>query len=239
LKKVNLFNLTNIAYYTLPIIGLLLLSFQIQKHFVNTPFYDEWTFYDKILTASGDFEFSLKKLFSPHNTHIISSTYLFYFTSFIVADLDFTKLIYVPAFLSLITIYICLIEAGKQSQKKSLFFAGLLSATALTPQAYENWTWPFQFQWACVTVAAISSFFFYTKFQKNCQSNVLEKICTLFFLLIASFSMAHGLLSLYALFLAEMIKYLTKKSLKYTWFIFNIILFFCLFLFLFQSLIFS
>jgi len=192
--KVKFYNFKDFLVLILPFLGFAsFLVLKIHENFVNVPFYDEWIFMDKHISNAAVFNFSIQNMFSPHNEHVLAVNYLFYYISFWMEALDFSKLIFIFVVFSSASFLIILKQSSSLSTGDRILFSCLTGSTIFSVQNYENWTWPFQLPWFSMLFFSILSFYYLQKFIRN--KRVVYLIPIICFSLVATLSMANGILS--------------------------------------------
>ncbi|MEH1805315.1 hypothetical protein [Nostoc sp.] len=183
--------------YSLPVI---LLFWFITTFSINVPFGDEWAlvnFFEKIHSGTANF----KDFFSQYNEHRI------FFPRIIFAILAFSsnwdiKLETYFSFLLALLNFVILYKVAKisfnESDKVPFHLFNITTSIAnFSLIQYENWLWGFQIAWLLTNTCLILAVFILTV-PKNLLPNLrlsLASLCCF----IASFSLAHGLLSWLAL----------------------------------------
>ncbi|MEH1913873.1 hypothetical protein [Nostoc sp.] len=199
-KKPFLFQKANLLLavaYSLPVV---LLFWFVTTFSVNVPFGDDWalvTFFDKIHGGTANF----RDFFSQHNEHRI------FFPRIIFAILAFfskwnLKLETYFSFLLALVNFVILYKVAKASFNESdrvsfHLFNITTSIVNFSLIQYENWLWGFQIAWLLINTCLVLAVFILTV-PKNLLPNLrlsLASLCCF----IASFSLAHGLLSWLAL----------------------------------------
>src|SRR6478672_853828 len=187
----SLNNIYSFIGYTFP---LALLLWFVATYSVNVPYWDEWalvSIFDKVATGTATFQ----DFFAQHNEHrILFPKIIFTILAFstnwdISYQLILSILLAAATFLMLSKISYSQIN---HIPKNYLHSANILSCILIfsLPQ-HENWLWGFQIAWFLINFCVATAIFSLTLL-----NNVKVKILVAaIFCFIATFSLAHGLLS--------------------------------------------
>jgi len=177
------------------IIPVLLLLWYIITYSVNVPYWDQWSLIATFNEyASGDIKFS--DFFRQHNEHriffprIIFTTLAFASKWNTIIELCFSVFL---AILSFLAIY-KMSEINNNKNKRSFHIINIITCILIFSLGqYENFIWGFQIAWVLVNIMLIASVFILHAL-KSWSINLRQFVSSLC-CLIASFSMAHGLVS--------------------------------------------
>jgi len=188
---ISKFNLPLVFAYFIP---LLIILWFIASFTVNIPFWDQWdlvNLFEKVFTGRASF----KDFFSQHNEHRIIFPKVIYTTLAFVSNWDVRYESYFSVLLVTIT-FLIFYKISTLSVNKNLSISrhltNILTCILLFSLVqYENWLWGFQLAWflvnMCLAIAVLI-----IALSNNYPKRLYLAAVPCF---IASFSLAHGLLS--------------------------------------------
>ncbi|MBW4604818.1 MAG: hypothetical protein KME29_36000 [Calothrix sp. FI2-JRJ7] len=188
-------------FFLLPIylFPLILVLLFVDFFGVNAPFWDEWAlpyFFQKVISGNAN----ISDFFAQHNEHrILFPRILFLLNSFI-SKWNVKIQMYLSIFLVFVSFCnLYLISANVQNKRQNLFHLTNISTSFLifSLAQWENWLWGFQITFLVVNTCITSAILFLSVPQKMSTNKKIIFAATC--CCIASFSVAHGLLSWIAL----------------------------------------
>lgn len=177
------------------LIPIFLVIYFIAIFGVNTPFWDEWGLiylFDKVATGTVSF----LDFFNQHNEHRIIFPKIIFISLAFISKWNLKVEMFFSVFLSVLAL-LFLYKISENTQGNHKFYFHLFNVLScffiFSLAQWENWLWGFQLSWFLVNTCLVSAVFTLTVPSKISPN---LKLCfSALWCFIASFSLAHGLLS--------------------------------------------
>lgn len=192
ISKLTLPNLRTLLSFTcfLPIVILIIFVANFGE---NVPYWDQWNvvgLFEKISTGTASFG----DFFTQNNEHRLAFPLLIIVPLAFISKWDVRYELYTSIFLAAITflvIYKLSSIHRKNGHNKLDYLTFLTSLLIFSLAQYQNWLWGFQLAWFLVNLCLVIAVLIITLSNNNSQRIYLAAIPCF----IASFSLAHGLLT--------------------------------------------
>jgi hypothetical protein len=196
MRKLNIQSAIQPQFYIPFIGGAFFMLIMIIHYGANTPFWDQWEMVP-LFEAVSHHNLTFADLWRQHNEHRIFFPNLLLLANAYLTDWNTRIETLIGLCFSLVTAGLILFMASRTIVKRwlGLIASILVAAWFFSPAQWENWLWGWQVEWfMCMTAITISIFFLTRRVTQSSRRGLTFFIIAILSGIIASYSLAGGLL---------------------------------------------